>query len=118
MSDQIRITINEIEEINQFLYERGVLVITEAGIRLTWPFLRGYMKNPQILLEKVVEICETPGSSRVDNNSSKVARAIVESVCFLLVGSKSRKWLSLEDVISRLVDKGYVVSTITTNVSE
>lgn len=98
------ITRTEIEETVSELYLLGILVITDAGTRLTYPVLVSFMRNPIKTLDRIEE------SSR-DSNSS-LARDIVESVCYLLVGSQERKWLSIEDIIKELEKKGYTITTI------
>ncbi|MEM5794440.1 MAG: hypothetical protein QXS48_00620 [Candidatus Aenigmatarchaeota archaeon] len=108
----ISISLQQIEEIVNELYLNNVLVVTEAGIRLTLPFLRSYMRNPQFALDKVVEIMGP--NVIVDSNSSRdnsVARDIVECVCYLLVGNKKRKWVSLEELVSKMIERGYTITT-------
>lgn len=94
----------EVEETIGELYLLSILVVTNAGIRLTYGVLKGFMRNPQNTLNRVEE------SSKVDNSS--LARDIVESVCRLLIGSQEKKWLSIEEIIEELEKKGYT-TTIT-----
>jgi hypothetical protein len=109
-------SIQQIEEIVNDLYLNGVLVLTEAGVRLTYPFLRMFMKNPQFALDKVVEILEPSAIvGSINNNSSRdnnIARDIVECVSYLLVGNKKRKWVVLEELVSKMIERGYTITTI------
>ena len=100
---------NEVDEIVHQLYDYEIFVVTEAGIRLTYPFLRYYIKNPQKALQKVVDyFIESSNSS---SNITNLAKDIAESVCYLLVGSKIRKWVSFPELYQTLRSRGYTITT-------
>lgn len=102
--EQIVIVVNE-------LYESEFFVATEAGIRLTYPFLRYYMKNPQKALQKVIDYF-IGSSNSSSSNITTLAKDIVENVCYLLVGTKIRKWVSFPELYQALRNKGYTITTI------
>lgn len=109
----IKVTIPELENILNELYLTEILVITDAGIRLTFKLLMAFMRNPINAKKRVEDMLID--SRIVDNNNTITAKFsgdLFEAVAKMLVGSKDKKWLSKEEIIGRLTQMGYTITTI------